>query len=96
MINQLTASNNAQSLQVHWDDGQMSELPAETLRREARDAWSTRQRLDFGEVTVAPGLQITGLFQVGAQGVNIHFSDGHDKAVFPFAYLRELCTSFDK
>lgn len=96
MIDQLIASNDAQHLQVHWETGEVSELRAETLRREARDAWTTRQKIDFGEVSVLPGLRITGLFQVGREGVNIHFSDGHDKAIFPFVYLRELCTDFDK
>lgn len=96
MIDQLIASDDAQNLQVHWDSGDVSELPAETLRRAARDAWSTRQKLDFGEISVVPGLKITGLFQVGPQGVNIHFSDGHDKAIYPFVYLRELCAPFDK
>lgn len=96
MIDQLIASDDATKLSIHWVDGDVSELTAATLRREARDAWSTRERIDFGEVSVAPGLTITGLAQVGPEGVNIHFSDGHDRAIFPFVYLRELCTTFDK
>jgi len=96
MIEQLIASNDAQTLQVHWKNGDVSELSAETLRRQARDAWTTRQLIDFDEVLIAPGLCITGLYQIGAQGVNIHFSDGHDKAIYPFTYLMELCSDFDK
>ena len=38
MIEQLIASNDAQTLQVHWKNGDISELSAETLRRQARDA----------------------------------------------------------
>ena len=96
MIDRLVATEDAQTLTVHWDSGEVSQLSAETLRHEARDAWTTREKIDFGHVTVIPGLTITGLHQIGHGGVNIHFSDGHDKAIFPFVYLRELCTSFDK
>lgn len=90
MIDQLTASDDSRVLHVHWETGEVSDLPADVLRREARDAWTTREKIDTGGVTIAPGLTITGLFQVGAQGVNVHFSDGHDRAIFPFSYLREL------
>lgn len=96
MIDSLTATPDARCLQVHWETGEQSDLSAETLRREARDAWSIRERIDSGEVRVLPGITITGLFQVGHGGVNVHFSDGHDHAIFPFEYLRELSDRFDK
>lgn len=96
MIESLTASEDAQRLMVNWESGEVTELSAADLRREARDAWSIRERLDNGEVTVLPGLRITGLYQVGANGVNVHFSDGHDRAIYPFPYLRELSDRFDK
>ena len=96
MIDRMNASNDARNLNVYWDDGQVSRLSAETLRREARDAWTTRQKIDFGTVRVEPDLTITGLYQVGRFGVNVHFSDGHDKAIYPFVYLRELSAAHDK
>ncbi|MCV3273305.1 DUF971 domain-containing protein [Roseobacter sinensis] len=89
MIESLTASADAQHLTVIWNTGETSVFSAAYLRREAKDAWSIRQRLDFGEVAVAPGITITELRQVG-NGVNVHFSDGHEKAIYPFPYLREL------
>jgi len=96
MIQSLTATEDQLNLQIHWENGDISTLTASDLRREARDAWSIRQRLDQGEVKIALGLKITGLSQVGAQGVNVHFSDGHDRAIYPFSYLRELSDRFDK
>lgn len=96
MIDSLAATEDQQHLQIHWDSGEVSTLSAEDLRREARDAWSIRERLDHDEVKVAPGLTITGLTQVGPAGVNVHFSDGHERAIYPFAYLRELSDRFDK
>jgi len=95
MIDSLVASEDAQHLRVTWETGEESTLSAEVLRREAKDAWSIRERLDHGEVAVAPGIKITELMQMG-YGVNVHFSDGHDRAIYPFPYLRELSDRFDK
>lgn len=89
MIDSLAASDDCQHLTVTWESGEQTVFSAEYLRREARDAWSVRERLDHGEVTVLPGIRITGLTQIG-NGVNVHFSDGHEKAIYPFPYLREL------
>lgn len=89
MIDSLTASDDCQHLTVTWESGEETILSAFFLRKEARDAWSIRERLDHGEVTVLAGISITGLTQIG-NGVNVHFSDGHDKAIYPFPYLREL------
>ncbi|MEM9426729.1 MAG: DUF971 domain-containing protein [Pseudomonadota bacterium] len=89
MINSLTASDDCQHLTVTWEDGAETTLSAAYLRAEAKDAWSIRERLDHGEVSVLPGIRITDLTQIG-NGVNVHFSDGHDKAIYPFPYLREL------
>ncbi len=89
MIDTLAASDDCQHLTVTWETGEETVFPAAYLRREAKDAWSIRERLDHGEVSVLPGIRITGLSQIG-NGVNIHFSDGHEKAIYPFPYLREL------
>lgn len=95
MITEMAANDACDALKVTWVDGEVSNLPAALLRKEARDAWSIRERLDHGEVKVVPGITITGLFQVGSEGVNVHFSDGHEQAIYPFSYLRELFDKFD-
>ena len=95
MITSLAANEAADALTLDWESGGQSSIPAAFLRREARDAWSIRERLDTGDVAVAPGITITGLFQVGANGVNIHFSDGHDRAIYPYPYLAELSERID-
>jgi len=94
MIDCLSATQDCRTLIVEWKDGATSQLPATILRREARDAYSTRARIDHGEIKVADGLTITKLVQVGAAGVNVHFSDGHDRAVYPFVYLRKLSDQY--
>ena len=39
---------------------------------------------------------ITKLSGMGSTGINIHFSDGHEKAIYPFPYLEKLALGSDK
>ena len=95
MIVELVASQNCEALKVAWSTGEETMLPASLLRRSARDAWSIREKIDTGEIHIMPGIQITALVQIGREGVNVHFSDGHEKAIYPFSYLRELSDRLD-
>lgn len=95
MIESLQVTDDLTRLHINWSDGSESQLAAQVLRQEARDAHSTRFRLDHGYLVAAPDLKIEAMTQVGPAGVNIHFSDGHDRAVYPFVYLKELTERFD-
>lgn len=95
MLDSLQVSDDLTRLKISWINGDASELTAQTLRQEARDSASVRERYDHGPFAVAADIQITALEQVGAHGVNIHFSDGHDRGIYPFVYLRELSDRFD-
>lgn len=90
MIERLSATPDNRHLIIGWDEGTTSQLSATFLRSKARDAHSRRALMDHGEISVASDLTITALAQVGRYGVNVHFSDGHDRAIYPFEYLREL------
>lgn len=96
MITSMSATEDCRALVIDWTTGETSQISATLLRREARDAVSIRQKFDFGTVRVDDDIAITALSLVGAAGVNIHFSDGHDRAIYPFAYLRELSDRSDK
>lgn len=95
MLDALQVTDDFMALEISWADGSASSISAQNLRQEARDAVSVRTRFDHGTVTAAQDLQITSLTQVGAGAVNIHFSDGHERAIYPFVYLRELSDRFD-
>ena len=94
MIDRLSATPDNRHLIVEWEEGGETQLPATILRQQARDAHSRRAIIDHGEIAVAPGLTITGLAQVGVSGLNVTFSDGHDRAIYPFIYLRELSDQY--
>lgn len=95
MLDTLQVTDDFMRLQITWSDGSASELAAQVLRQEARDAHSVRYRIDNGELTAPADLQITALAQIGPAAVNVHFSDGHDRAIYPFVYLKELSERFD-
>jgi DUF971 family protein len=95
LIQSLETNADAKILSIFWETGETTELSAATLRREAMDAHTRRERIDTGNVVVAPDISITGVHHMGLGGVNICFSDGHDRALFPYPYLRELSERFD-
>jgi DUF971 family protein len=78
------------ALQLRWDDGHRSVLQARLLRRHCRSAPAQWLRLDGGTPEIAADLVITGVQPVGHYGINLAFSDGHARGIYPFAYLREL------
>ncbi len=96
MIQSIAISTDASELLLINAEGTKQALSAIKLRKAARDAGSLRERLDNGDIEVAENITITGLQQVGSTGLNIKFSDGNHRAIYPIAYLNELMQSIDK
>ena len=65
-------------------------LGAEQLRSACRCAGCTAARRRGGPVPAAAGIRISTALPVGGYGLNIGFSDGHARGLFPFTYLDEL------
>ena len=78
------------TLLVEWDDGTQDRLDAALLRRRCPSAGAKRARLDAGEIIVARSLTIAAIDPIGQYAVNIAFSDGHGRGIFPFSFLRAL------
>jgi DUF971 family protein len=70
-------------------------IGAPRLRAACRCADCRRERIDreaepdTGGTTIA-GLTIAEVRLVGDHALNIAFSDGHDRGIYPWSYLREL------
>lgn len=95
MIESIAVGTDASELLITSTGGSNATLSAIALRKAARDAISLRERIDHGEIKVAANITITGLEQVGSTGINVKFSDGHDRAIYPMSYLNELMQSVD-
>ena len=83
-------SADARALQLVWEDGTTASLPAPYLRGRCRSAPAQRLRLEGREEPVPADLTITSVVPVGHYAINLAFSDGHARGIYPWAYLREL------
>ncbi|RWK46526.1 MAG: DUF971 domain-containing protein [Mesorhizobium sp.] len=77
------------SLAITWDDGNFSLIPASRLRALSRAAQHIRSSIDgrkhsFDDVT------LTSAEAIGSYAVRLVFSDGHDRGIYPWRYLREI------
>lgn len=80
------------TLSVTWDDGVVSDIPAAVLRAHSRAAGQVRSRID-GRAEVFEAVTLTGAEPIGAYAVRLVFSDGHDRGIYPWVYLRALADS---
>ena len=64
-------------------------VPAETLRLSCKCAHCTRARFDGRFPETFPGIAITEIGDLG-YGLNIAFSDGHNRGIYPKPYLLSL------
>lgn len=72
--------------------GGPTQVTAVSLREACRCAGCTAARRLGAAVAPAADVRITGAAPIGGYGLNLGFSDGHARGVFPFAYLAELAT----
>jgi len=79
----------ADALSLAFPDG-VVRLSARTLRAACRCA-PCRARERAGEpVEPSPSVSLCELVPVGAYAAQLRFSDGHDRGIYPWVYLREL------
>ena len=77
-------------LTLAWADGAAMVIEARELRRGCRCAGCTAERETGGSPPVTETIAITGVETIGGYAINIGFSDGHDRGVYPWTYLRAL------
>jgi len=77
-------------LRVSWPDGRLQSISALTLRSLSRSARSLSKRLEEGPPDIEPDLKIENVELVGQYAINIQFSDGYDKGIYPWDMLRDI------
>lgn len=87
---ELRVTDEGTILEILWDDGARQALSAALLRRESRGSSEVRTRADGGTIDVADDVSMTGIDPVGRYAINIKFSDGHDRGIYPWSMLRDL------
>ena len=81
------------SLTVSWPDGRSGTFTAPFLRDNSQSAGSKKLRLAGLAVPARQDLTITAVRPIGAYAINIVFSDGYDRGIYPWAFLLQLAES---
>ncbi|WP_036267064.1 DUF971 domain-containing protein [Methylobacterium sp. 10] len=83
-------SRGGRDMRLVWANGEEAVLQAETLRLRCRCAWCTRDRLQGKFPLSFEAVAVTKIDPMGGYAVNLGFSDGHARGIFPWVYLRDL------
>jgi DUF971 family protein len=86
----LKVQNSGRDLLVAWPDGRCDRFPAALLWAECPSSRGRQRRMDGAAPTPAGDIRITAVDPVGLYGVNIAFSDGHDRGIYPWPFLARL------
>lgn len=78
-------------LSVTWDDGAVY-IPASMLRARSRAAQQVRADIEGNEHSFET-VTVTSAEAIGSYAVRLIFSDGHDRGIYPWSYLREIADS---
>lgn len=76
-------------LVIEWADGIRIDLAAPKLRDLCQSAKSKRLALQGLLAPAAKDLSIEDVSAIGRYGINVAFSDGHDRGIYPWVMLRE-------
>ncbi len=76
-------------VEIDWDDGLNTSTDFAEFRRYCACAWCRQQRV-IGKTPAVESSVIREISLVGEVGINIAFTDGHDRGLFPWEYLRSI------
>ncbi len=77
------------ALVLRWDDGEAT-LPAATLRAHCRCAPCQAARLRGTEAGIDADVRLVDARPIGHYALQLAFSDGHERGIYPWVYLRSL------
>jgi DUF971 family protein len=78
-------------LELTWQDGGSSRLAHGLLRARCRCAGCQQQQRQLGGLAEPdPTVRLEAIHPIGDKGLNLVFTDGHGRGIFPWAYLHEL------
>jgi DUF971 family protein len=87
---ELRCAADGSRLVAVWPDGGQTSVSAMVLRRACRCAECTARRARGEPAAGTAEVAITNIAAIGGYAVNIVFSDGHRRGIFPWAFLRTL------
>ena len=88
--NEAVQSPDGRTLHVMLETGAAISLQAQELRAACRCAHCRRAQIDGAFASEFPSITITSVAPIGHYAVNLGFSDGHARGIYPWSYLAEL------
>jgi DUF971 family protein len=85
----ITLAADRRHLRLTYASGEQ-EISAEELRGACRCAWCTRARIDGKFPETFADVAIDRIDPVGDYAINLAFSDGHARGIYPWPYLRTI------
>jgi DUF971 family protein len=78
-------------LEIIWSDGTRQGLTHTLLRRECQCADCKSQRQHTGDkLVVSETVRVTDIRPVGNYGIQLVFTDRHERGIYPWIYLQRL------
>jgi prepilin-type processing-associated H-X9-DG protein len=89
----IAVGENLDFLELTMVQGETVRLRAERLRAACKCAHCMRARIDGVFADAFDGIAITKVAPIGDYAINIAFSDGHARGIYPWSLLLELKTA---
>ena len=86
----IAVSENLDFLDLTMAQGETIRLPAARLRAACKCAHCIRARIDGVFAQTFDGIAITEVAPIGDYAINIAFSDGHARGIYPWSLLLDL------
>jgi DUF971 family protein len=86
----IAVSDNLDFLDLTMAQGGTVRLPAGRLRAACKCAHCIRARIDGVFAAGFDGIAITQIAPIGDYAINIAFSDGHARGIYPWSLLLDL------
>ncbi len=77
-------------LAVRWKNGSEHEFTHAALRAACPCSACRAVRRAGGTVEASPAVRLAAIEPAGANALNLAFTDGHARGIYPFALLAEL------
>jgi DUF971 family protein len=86
----ISVSTDRATLVMSFDTGTTRALAATTLRAACRCASCSRARIEKNFPDRFDAVTISTVSAIGTYGINVGFSDGHARGIYPWSYLAQL------
>ena len=83
-------SADRRSLIIVWDNKESQTFPALMLRDNSQSSQSKRNRMTGCHGPFSKDIAIKDINLMGSYAINLVFSDGYNKGIFPWEFLHEL------